>query len=156
MGQRHVMKATFQRGAQIVEFAFVLPFLLIILFLIIDLGFLVYNKAVITNASREAARSGAMLKATPWSTAAVAAVACAYARNALITTGAGTRAADCSGTADPVIVVLNPNGNVPPRFDDPISVRITYRFSGFLLNRTVFSMNASMLDLSAASTMRHE
>ncbi len=57
------MKFKSQRGAQIVEFALILPLLLAIMMLIIDFGFLVYNKAVITNASREAARAGTVLTA---------------------------------------------------------------------------------------------
>ena len=62
-------RVKYQRGAQAVEFALVLPFFLALLLLIIDFGFLVYNKAVITNASREAARAGTVLTAAPWTTA---------------------------------------------------------------------------------------
>lgn len=47
-----------QEGAALVEFAFVLPMLLLILFGIIEFSILLYDKAVITNASREAARAG--------------------------------------------------------------------------------------------------
>ena len=45
-----------QRGAAAVEFAIVLPLLLVFVFGIIEFGFLLYDKAVITNASREGAR----------------------------------------------------------------------------------------------------
>ena len=47
-----------QKGAALVEFALVLPMLLLILFGIIEFSILLFDKAVITNASREAARSG--------------------------------------------------------------------------------------------------
>jgi len=47
-----------QRGAASVEFAIILPLLIIIVFGIIDVGLLLYNKQVITNASREGARAG--------------------------------------------------------------------------------------------------
>ena len=47
-----------QEGAALVEFAFVLPMLMLILFGIIEFSILLYDKAVITNASREAARAG--------------------------------------------------------------------------------------------------
>jgi len=43
-------------GAAAVEFALVLPLLVFVVFGIIEFGFLLYDKAVITNASREAAR----------------------------------------------------------------------------------------------------
>jgi hypothetical protein len=46
------------RGVAIVEFAIVLPLLAILLFGIIEFGFIIYNKAMITNASREGARIG--------------------------------------------------------------------------------------------------
>jgi Flp pilus assembly protein TadG len=149
------MKSKSERGAQIVEFALILPLLLAIMLLIIDFGFLVYNKAVITNASREAARAGTVLTATPWTTGSVAAVACTYARNSLITTTTGTHIANCSGTADPAIVVTNPNGNVPPHFGDPITVQVTYVYSGFLKNATGWITEAPWT-LVATSTMNHE
>lgn len=151
------MKFKRQRGAQIVEFAFALPFLLIIIFLVIDFGFLVYNKAVITNASREAARSGTVLTATPWTSANVRAVACNYARGSLISTKSGTRTPTCTGTSDPVITVSNIKGNVPPHFGDPITVQISYAYSGFLLNRTnTWLSSTSFPALTATSTMNHE
>jgi len=51
-----------QKGASAVEFAFVLPLLIILLFGIIEFGLLLYNKAVTTNACREAARETIVLK----------------------------------------------------------------------------------------------
>jgi len=45
-----------KHGATAVEFALVLPLLLLVVFGIIEFGFLLYDKAIITNASREAAR----------------------------------------------------------------------------------------------------
>ncbi|WP_158590544.1 TadE/TadG family type IV pilus assembly protein [Noviherbaspirillum cavernae] len=150
------MRYARQRGSQIVEFAFVLPVLVLMLLLIVDFGFLVYNKAVITNASREGARFGTVLTATPWTTASVAAVACNYARNSVINVSTGTRNANCTGTADPTIVVSNPNGNVPPHFNDPVTVTVTYAYSGFLLNTANAKFGTFPLSLTAASTMAHE
>lgn len=45
-----------QKGAAVVEFAVILPLLLLILFGIIEFGFIFYNQALLTNASREGAR----------------------------------------------------------------------------------------------------
>ena len=53
------------RGASAVEFALVLPILIVILFGIIEFGLLMYNKAVITNASREGARAGIVFSPRP-------------------------------------------------------------------------------------------
>jgi hypothetical protein len=45
------------RGAAAVEFAIILPLLVMFVFGIIEFGIVFYNKAMITNASREAARA---------------------------------------------------------------------------------------------------
>jgi Flp pilus assembly protein TadG len=45
-----------QKGASAVEFALVLPLLLVFVFGIIEFGIMLYDKAIITNASREGAR----------------------------------------------------------------------------------------------------
>ena len=46
-----------------VELAIILPILLIVLFGLIEFGFILYDKAVITNASREGARQGIVYRA---------------------------------------------------------------------------------------------
>lgn len=153
------MKSRRESGAQIIEFALLLPILLLVIFLIIDFGFLVYNKAVITNASREAARRAAVLTATPWSAANIAGVACDYAKTLLISTTSKT-SGNCKGTAggpaDPHVVVSNPNGNVPPQFGDPITVQVTYSYTGFLNPATTLLLSVSPWSLVASSTMNHE
>jgi hypothetical protein len=47
-----------QKGASAVEFAIVLPVLIILLFGIIEFSLILYDKAMITNACREGARTG--------------------------------------------------------------------------------------------------
>jgi Flp pilus assembly protein TadG len=54
-----------EKGAALVEFALVLPLLLILLFGIIEFGFFIFNKSVITNASREGARAGVVRDNSP-------------------------------------------------------------------------------------------
>lgn len=56
------MKMNDQKGAAIVEFAVVLPLLLVLLFGIIEFGLIMYNKHIITNASREGARYGIVVE----------------------------------------------------------------------------------------------
>jgi Flp pilus assembly protein TadG len=51
-------KTLSQSGASAIEFALLLPVLLLFLFGIIEFSILFYNKAMITNASREGARYG--------------------------------------------------------------------------------------------------
>jgi len=58
------MKKPDERGISAVEFALLLPLLVLILFGIIEFGLLLYDQALITNASREGARAGAMFATT--------------------------------------------------------------------------------------------
>jgi hypothetical protein len=55
---KRINKKSTESGAALVEFAIVLPFLLLLLFGIVEFGLLFYNKQVLTNASREGARAG--------------------------------------------------------------------------------------------------
>jgi hypothetical protein len=55
---KRLKKINNQNGAAMVEFAIVLPLLLILVFGIIEFGVMFYDKAVITNASREGVRAG--------------------------------------------------------------------------------------------------
>jgi len=59
------MKLKNQGGSSAVEFAIVLPILVLLVFGIIEFGLLLYDKAVITNASREGARVGIVYRADP-------------------------------------------------------------------------------------------
>jgi Flp pilus assembly protein TadG len=47
-----------EKGGSLVEFAVIAPLLFVILFGIIEFGILLYDKAMLTNASREGARAG--------------------------------------------------------------------------------------------------
>ncbi len=52
-------------GAAAVEFAIILPCLLLIVFGVIEFGLLVYNQQILTNACREGARAGVEQAAPP-------------------------------------------------------------------------------------------
>jgi hypothetical protein len=51
------------RGQTIVEFALILPLLVILMLGVIEFGILLYDKAIVTNASREGARAGVVFRA---------------------------------------------------------------------------------------------
>jgi Flp pilus assembly protein TadG len=157
-----------QKGAQAVEFALVLPFFILILFAVLDFGMLVYNKAIITNASREGARSGVVLSAATWDPDAVKQTACNYARNTLISVKSGTTTSNCKGTKDPVINIYSgssatcpsPSGNVAPDFGVPVALTISYPVSGFSLG-SWWSLGTgtsvgSPFTLTACTQMVHE
>jgi Flp pilus assembly protein TadG len=58
MGGGLFMRVRNESGGSLVEFAIISPLLFIILFGIIEFAVLLYDKAMITNASREGARAG--------------------------------------------------------------------------------------------------
>jgi Flp pilus assembly protein TadG len=84
-----------QRGASMVEFAIVLPLLLLLVFGMIEFSILLYDKAVITNASREGARFASMYYVDPADhdvkprpTSAIYAIIDGYVSGHLISLGA--------------------------------------------------------------------
>ena len=58
-------KISNNKGTSVVEMALVLPLLLLLVFGIIEFSLALYDKAMITNASREGARAGIVFRATP-------------------------------------------------------------------------------------------
>ena len=143
------MKTSRQKGAQVVEFALILPFLIVVIFAVLDFGILVYNKAILTNATREAARKGIILSAATWSPASIKQVACDYARSALITVSTGSRNATCTGIADPV-VTMTPTA--APVFGAPVTVSISYAVKGFSLG-TWWSLGTGTTAIGSAITL---
>lgn len=152
------MRPSRQTGSQAVEFGLVLPFMILIIFTVLDFAFLSYNKAVITNASREAARRGIILSSAAWNPDNIKQVACNYARGSLITLGAGTTDANCGGSADPVIAVTPA---AAPAFNEPVTVTVSYTVKGFSLG-TWWNLGSSdpsigsPVTLSASTQMLHE
>ena len=149
-----------QRGAQAVEFALMLPFMILIIFAVLDFGFLAYDKMIITNASREAVRKSVVLTGSAWSTAAISQTACNYMKNTLISTATGTRKSDCSGGAavDPVITVTP---STTPAFGEPVTVSISYSVKGFTLGTwyllgTGPNTVGSAITLNSTTAMNHE
>lgn len=49
-----------QKGATVVEFAIILPLLILLIFALIEFSLILYDKGMLTNASREGARAGVL------------------------------------------------------------------------------------------------
>ncbi len=108
-----------ERGAAAVEFALILPVLLLMLFLIIEFSIILYDKAVITNASREGARSGIVYSAPPRvSVRTITATVDNYCATNLISFGSSTT------------VTAVPNGACV-NSGDLLMVDVTYTYSFF-------------------------
>lgn len=142
-----------QKGTEVLEFAIVSSLLLILVFGIIDFGILLYDKAVITNASREGARAGIVQRyqinntTPPTSTYdpldedEIRTVVNTYVTNNLITFG-GTNTATTS---------VNPADASGASSGDPRTVTVSYTYS-FLAG----IIAGPSIDLSATTIMRME
>ena len=70
-----------ERGASAVEFALLLPVLMLILFGIIEFGMVMYSREVLTNASREGARAGIVLQTPKLTMGQIQSVVTTYLTN---------------------------------------------------------------------------
>ncbi|MFX1671680.1 pilus assembly protein [Paraburkholderia sp. A2WS-5] len=112
------------RGVVSLEFVLVLPFLLMMLFGIVDVSMLLCDKAVITNAAGEAARQGVVLRVPTYTQTQIRNVALAYTNNGLVT----------SGTATPPTVTVSPAGGCATAgSSNPLQVSIAYTYNGVVL-----------------------
>ena len=79
-----------ERGAMAVEFALITPILLLLVVGIIEFGILLVNQAMLTNASREAARAGIVASNPRPSGTAITSIVNAYLTNAGLNAGSAT------------------------------------------------------------------
>lgn len=129
------------RAIAAVEFALVLPILLTVLFAIVELSTLFYDKAVITNASREAARIAVVN--TSISDSEIQGFVTTYCQNKLITFGTST---------NPSVAVARPLGT---NSGNPIIVTVSYPFTGLLLGQLIRPTNWNQT-LTSSTTMNFE
>jgi Flp pilus assembly protein TadG len=129
-------------GASAVEFAVILPLLVLILFGIIEFGLAFYDKAMITNASREGARAGIVYRDPLVSNGEIAAVVNTYLRNHLVTFGGSTTAK--------VDVVRN--GGSP---GGELKVRVAYTYTFLALPRLSSTLGRG-INMAAETAMRME
>ena len=149
-----------QEGVAAVEFALVLPFLIILLMGLIDFGHLFFSVNTITNAAREAARRAAVQDSATSAEAAADEAANQYLAPAGLAPGSasGSIAANCSIKCPTVTVTALSAAN-------PDTIRVVITIVGPFQNITGFSYAVLpgftnpfdlMVDLSATSEMRWE
>jgi hypothetical protein len=136
-------------GQALVEFAIVLPLLVVLLIGMMEFGLLLYNQQVITNASREGARFGIVAREKRWPVEEIAKVVDNYCKDYLITFGS-----DSPRTIDPTN-----NGPHPPDenalFQDPLTVVVEFRYDFLVLPNFIGGVLGA-LDLQAETTMLYE
>jgi len=140
---RQPTKRTRHAGGAVVEFALILPVFLIVIMGIVDFSLALYDQAIITNASREAARAGIVLKAPKLTTTQIKAVAVNYCQNYLISMGAA---------ATPTISVTQA---ASPVFATPLTVTVSYSYTGLAVAPFLTALTGPLV-LSATSVMNNE
>jgi Flp pilus assembly protein TadG len=131
------------KGVAAVEFAIVLPVLILFLFGIIEFGILFYDKAVITNASREGARAGIVYNyPAPVTEAEIEQVVRNYCADYLIT----------FATTPSLTIASNWTGY---EAGDTLAVTVTYDYQFLVLPNFVSAMTGG-INLAAITLMRME
>ena len=153
------IKAKRQEGASAVEFAIILPLLLILVFGIIEFSILFYDKAMITNASREGARVGIVYRYQDGGPnhpddAEIVATVAQYVQNHLISFDSGD-VVTTTITRPPGDLPGDPPGDSP---GDSLTVTVNYDYT-FLVFDSLLSLVGGSLDgisLDAVTVMRME
>ena len=136
-----------QSGASAVEFALILPILLLLVFGIIEMGFVLFDKAMITNASREGARAGILFRVSPVTEQEIVDVVNTYLGNALIT---------FAESANPTVTVKKNDSNP----GNELTVTVAYTYTSLILpnliNSPVKQDFPREFNMIAETTMRME
>jgi Flp pilus assembly protein TadG len=139
------MKLKNERGGSLVEFAIIMPLLFILLFGIIEFGLLLYNQAVITNASREGARYGIVARSPRYSQSDISNDVVIPYCSRLITFGT---------PIDPSVSATPPDGTT--LFGDDLEVQVSWPYTFLALpNLPGIGLN-NPLTLSARTVMKYE
>lgn len=152
MGQRSMKD---RKGTSTVEFAIVLPVLLLILFGIIEMALVFYDKAMITNGSREGARAGIVFRAdadtgiySPMTETEISTVVNNYLADSLVTFSTATATIEVDPDQCPPLTAT------PPR---QITVTVTYPYTFLVLPNFISTLvGLNPLNLTAVTVMRCE
>ena len=135
-----------QAGSNLVEFALVLPLLLVLVFGIVDFGLALFDKAVITNAAREGARAGMVYREPRMTDAEIRTVVQNYAAAHLVTFGTP------SLTINPVWNDVDGNG--ARSSGDTLTVSVNYPYNYLVMSKLIPTLGS--LNLTSTSVMRFE
>ncbi len=139
---KRIRKRRLQNGAATVELAILLGTILLpLLFGIIEFSFILYDKAMITNASREGARAGIVFSDPRLTAGEISAVVDNYCQDNLISFGGSS----------PTTTVTGADGD----HGDPLTVTVTYDYDFLVLPEFVESITGP-ITLTAQTIMRME
>ncbi len=152
MADRERAKKWNRRGTAAVEFALILPVLVVLVFGIIEFGLLLYDKQVITNASREGARFGVEQAPTRPDLTAITGVVNNYTSSYLVTFASGAVTPDVSAPSGTCPSVSPESCKTDPTTCPLLTVAVTYQYTFLVLGNLGFTGPL----LTANTTMRCE
>lgn len=142
-----------EAGGAAAEFAIILPLLMLILFGIVEFGLLLYNKQVLTNASREGARAGIVVGVPKLTDQQIRDIIADYCNGLLVNFNGAS--STISSTDDSNIEIDRSAGN---NFGNDLIVKVSYTYN-FLVLSVVNKFGFSLFDpieLKAITVMKHE
>lgn len=145
-----------ENGGSMVEFALIAPLLFVILFGIIEFGVLLYDKAMLTNASREGARAGIVYDfdsntgTNHPDNATIIATVQQYCQDYLISFGSGSTLA---------IDITRAGSSSRDAAGDQLTVNVTYPFRFLVFSNVLALIGGNIgetVNLEAETVMRME
>lgn len=137
------MRQAPQRGAAAVEFALLLPVLMALFMGSLEIGLILYDKAVLTNASREGARAGIVLRNPKPTVADITNVVLQKSQSSLIS----LLPAD-----PPQVTVLQSS---PAAWPNTLQVSVQYTFKGYVVGAVMQALGNPWV-IHASTVMVHE
>jgi Flp pilus assembly protein TadG len=132
-----------QRGASAVEFALMLPLLLLVIDGVMELSLVLYDKLILSNAASVAVRRGVVIQTPKLTSAEIAAVAQSYCQAYVLSFGA------------PRSVVVSVTQEADPVHQSPLTVTLSYTYQSLLLGG-FFSAIQSPIVLTSSAMLWHE
>jgi Flp pilus assembly protein TadG len=133
-----------EHGSASVEFAIIAVVLLTVVFGIIEFGILMFDQHVLTNASREGARAGVVMRVPRLSDAAIIGKVNEYAQEHMVTFG--------SSSTLTTTVTPDEASRVGPLFGTEMKVNVEYQYDFLVLS----IVGLGPITLTAETRMRME
>jgi hypothetical protein len=141
-----------ERGAELIEFALVLPLLLLVVLGIVDFGFLFQRMEVVTNAAREGARLGVL---PGYGATDVCSRVINYVQNGgLPTTGTCPSPTNPTLNVDTAYTIAMPTGSPLPGIRVQVSYQHQYVFIGPIMR--LFGSSIASVPVTGVAVMRDE
>ncbi len=146
-----------QHGGTAIEFAVILPLLVMLVFGIIEFGVFLYDRQVITNASREGARYG-IVQADPRMTQPqIETVVTNYTSGRLYSfASTPPDPPTVAVSSSPTPCTASPASGICTGFGDCLSVTVSYNYSFLVIPAFVFGTSSTGRTITATTVMKCE